>query len=312
MSPAALPLVALRVVRTAAGRRALRVMFLLGGLFVLGVICGERAHAAESRTAAVVSPVRAPEQALSSGRAAEPGHIQVSHQPQVSEQTSYQAHRAVRPAVRPVAESALETVGGAVDRAADVQTGEGAGESAARAVGRLVDTVTGALSAVSPTADPDWPDLHGLHGLPGLPGLPSLPGGALPGGDLVQPPQSGAAEQPSSEAAVEDGAGKSPAAGYGPAYGPRTQVGVSVGCLTDRHDGGAVRPEHAPARTPGGEPAGAIVNQSLFDTSSPRHGDLHAASVAEGAPFRLVPGGIAATDDADVRDRHRDINEFPG
>jgi hypothetical protein len=69
---------------------------------------------------------------------------------------------------------------------------------------------------------------------------------------------------------------------------------------------------HVPARTPGGQPAGALVNQSLFDTGSPRHGDLHAASFAEDAPFRLVPGGTAATSAAGVRDRHRDINEFPG
>ncbi|MCI3276066.1 hypothetical protein [Streptomyces cylindrosporus] len=44
--PAALP-AALRVMRTAAGRRALQVVLVVGGLFALGFLCGEQAHAAE-------------------------------------------------------------------------------------------------------------------------------------------------------------------------------------------------------------------------------------------------------------------------
>ncbi|WP_164904926.1 hypothetical protein [Streptomyces cyaneus] len=45
--PAALPGAALRVVRTAAGRRALQAVLLVGGLFALGFLCGERAYAAD-------------------------------------------------------------------------------------------------------------------------------------------------------------------------------------------------------------------------------------------------------------------------
>ncbi|MCL8011693.1 hypothetical protein [Streptomyces sp. AS02] len=44
---AALPVAALRVLRTAAGRRALRVALVVGGLFALGLLCGERAYAAD-------------------------------------------------------------------------------------------------------------------------------------------------------------------------------------------------------------------------------------------------------------------------
>ncbi|WHM31218.1 hypothetical protein OH540_14635 [Streptomyces sp. BPPL-273] len=63
---AASPGAALRVTRTAAGRRALHVALLVGGLFVLGLLCGERAHAADGtpsrrdavRQAADLSPVR--------------------------------------------------------------------------------------------------------------------------------------------------------------------------------------------------------------------------------------------------------------
>ncbi|MFD8300817.1 hypothetical protein ACFV29_00465 [Streptomyces sp. NPDC059690] len=45
--PAALPAAAVRVMRSAAGRRALQVMVVVGGLFALGFLCGEQAHAAD-------------------------------------------------------------------------------------------------------------------------------------------------------------------------------------------------------------------------------------------------------------------------
>ncbi|GAA5706204.1 MULTISPECIES: hypothetical protein [Streptomyces] len=47
--PAALPFsgAALRVMRGAAGRRALHVVVLVGGLFALGLLCGEQVHAAD-------------------------------------------------------------------------------------------------------------------------------------------------------------------------------------------------------------------------------------------------------------------------
>ncbi|MCZ4514389.1 hypothetical protein O3Q52_40930 [Streptomyces sp. ActVer] len=44
---AVLPDAALRVTRTAVGRRALQVGLLVGGLFVLGLLCGEQARAAD-------------------------------------------------------------------------------------------------------------------------------------------------------------------------------------------------------------------------------------------------------------------------
>jgi hypothetical protein len=44
---AALPDAVLRMPRTTAGRRALQVGLLVGGLFVLGLLCGEQARAAD-------------------------------------------------------------------------------------------------------------------------------------------------------------------------------------------------------------------------------------------------------------------------
>ncbi|MFY7568628.1 hypothetical protein ACOT81_29785 [Streptomyces sp. WI04-05B] len=61
--PAALPVAVLRVTRAVAGRRALRVAVLVGGLFAFGFLCGERAHAAEgmpSIPGAVIAPPASP------------------------------------------------------------------------------------------------------------------------------------------------------------------------------------------------------------------------------------------------------------
>ncbi|MFE9646915.1 hypothetical protein ACFYO0_22900 [Streptomyces sp. NPDC006365] len=52
---AALPGAALRMTRTAAGRRALHVGLLVGGLFVLGMLCGARAGAADGATSGVTA-----------------------------------------------------------------------------------------------------------------------------------------------------------------------------------------------------------------------------------------------------------------
>ncbi|MEU0041370.1 hypothetical protein ABZ063_47515, partial [Streptomyces sp. NPDC006333] len=53
MIPTAAPPVAgaaLRLLRTAAGRRALQASLLVGGVFALGFLCGEQARAADGRT----------------------------------------------------------------------------------------------------------------------------------------------------------------------------------------------------------------------------------------------------------------------
>ncbi|MEV6027238.1 hypothetical protein [Streptomyces sp. NPDC052036] len=56
--PAALPFAgaALRVMRGAAGRRALHLAVLVGGLFALGLLCEGQAHAADGTFAAATSP----------------------------------------------------------------------------------------------------------------------------------------------------------------------------------------------------------------------------------------------------------------
>ncbi|MGW2449132.1 hypothetical protein ACWCSW_34300, partial [Streptomyces sp. NPDC001675] len=48
---------AVRALRAAAGRRALQLALLLGGLLALGFLCGEQAHAAEGTPTTPVSSV---------------------------------------------------------------------------------------------------------------------------------------------------------------------------------------------------------------------------------------------------------------
>ncbi|MEU6654736.1 hypothetical protein ABZ904_36300 [Streptomyces sp. NPDC046900] len=59
--PAALPFAgaALRAMRTAAGRRAVHLALVMGGLFALGLLCEGQAHAAEGTPATSAAPVAA-------------------------------------------------------------------------------------------------------------------------------------------------------------------------------------------------------------------------------------------------------------
>lgn len=55
---------AVRVLRTAAGRRALQLALLVGGLFLLGFLCGEQAQAAERTPVTPVASVTGHEDAV--------------------------------------------------------------------------------------------------------------------------------------------------------------------------------------------------------------------------------------------------------
>ncbi|MEU7335891.1 hypothetical protein [Streptomyces sp. NPDC007074] len=72
---------ALRLLRTAAGRRALQASLLVGGLLALGFLCGERAYASDGRTATVTSapvastPARAARPVLAGATRASAGRV---------------------------------------------------------------------------------------------------------------------------------------------------------------------------------------------------------------------------------------------
>ncbi|MFC7265839.1 hypothetical protein [Streptomyces lutosisoli] len=274
---AALPGAALRVMRTAAGRRALQVVLLVGGLFALGFLCGEQAHAADgvvpTTPAQVVGSVKS-----AVGQTGEPGSA---------------APKAVTDTARRIGRPVGDLV---VPQAAD---------SVVRPVGDLVKTVTGGLAEAPPEV------------LPSLPGLPALPGAGAPTSPAppaasAPQPSSAVTEQPS--ATVARDAGRRPdisatPAAYGPS-GPGVDIGDGVAV---RRDHGGVRAGQSPAhQAPPGDPTGALGDRSAVGDGAPRHGDPHAVTSDRRAPLRLAPGASAVMTAAETRDRYRDIPVFPG
>ncbi|UUU24474.1 hypothetical protein [Streptomyces sp. DSM 40750] len=96
---------ALRVVRGVAGRRLVQVALLVGGLFVLGVLCGERANAAEG------APTSRPFSAAVTDVTGTVGHAVPSVGEHVVEPV---AEHAVEPATEQVVRPVIEDVVGPV------------------------------------------------------------------------------------------------------------------------------------------------------------------------------------------------------
>ncbi|QUW80093.1 hypothetical protein SMIR_13975 [Streptomyces mirabilis] len=286
---------ALRLTRTAAGRRALQLALLVAGLFALGLLCGERAHAADG-TDGLVPTVPA----SSSVRVVKPAApLPVAHS----------AAQAVTHVTDTVAQ-----VGGTVTRVTDTvrHVVRPAADSVVRPVGDLVETVTGELGQAPPKSLPPLPSLPSRSSLPSLPELPGPPALQGAGGQVPSagsgPHQSGAGAVTSSSHAVVRHADPGP---VGPAYHGPTRLGTDTDgvAVSGEHRGVAPGPDR---QAPPGDPTGALGGQSAVDNGTPRHGDPQAVTPSHRAPLRLVPGVPAAVTAAGIRDRHRDIPVFPG
>ncbi|MDQ1048016.1 hypothetical protein [Streptomyces sp. V4I2] len=317
--PAVLPGAALRMMRTAAGRRALQVVLLVGGLFALGLLCGEQAHAADGvlSTTSTSSVTRSVTSTASPASAA--STASVAPTASAASTTSAPSDDVVSSdsaqGVRSLAKSQ-------VVRSVDVRV--------AQPVGRLVGTVVTGLAEAEAEAKlpsppesselpspPDLSDLPGLSELPGPPGLPALPGQTLPA-PVTSAPESGSPGTPS--ATSGQGTEGRSAAAVPLTYGPRFDVGAAMSggagvAHTSAHRAGQLGEtgqapvHHAP---PPGDPGGALSDKSAVDNGTPRHGDAHAVTDNSRAPLRLV-AGVAARAVADgTRDRYRDIPVFPG
>ena len=293
--PAALPGAALRVTRTAVGWRVLQLALLVGGLFVLGLLCGGQAQAADgvlgqrpglpavtsvASVASVVKPVQVPDRVP-----------------------------VLAPVVAPVVTPVSDTVERAVQPVSDVVT----------------KTVTEVLAeAPSLPTLPSLPSLPSLPTLPSLPAVPSQP--VLPVLPVLEPPahtapvpapapvrsaprlSSGGHGSParSAEAAASVGVGVT----YGPRFVATADAVGAVGQAAVRH---APSVGHAPAhQAPTGDPDGAPRNQSAVDNGSSRHCDAHAVTLGFRVPVRFVPGVVARADATETRDRYRDVPVFPG
>lgn len=290
--PAALSGAALRVMRTAVGRRVrqrvLQVALLAGGLFVLGVVFGGQAQAAEGGSV----PAR-------------PVHL---GQPQPV--------RLGKPGI-PVVTSVVKSVPVPVlvpETTAQV----------VQPVAEVVKTVTEVL------AKAQVPPLSSLPTLPSLPAEPTLPVPTLPVETLpaqstpvpvsATPQPSRAAGGNKADRTAAHGHASEPAAAstdvaVSAAYGPN--VGAVGQAAVVRHTpspspsvGRTLTQRRAP--TPTGDPDGAQRNQAGVDNGGSRHCDACAVTSGFRVPVRIVPGVVARADAGETRDRYRDVPVFPG
>ncbi|WP_433452017.1 hypothetical protein ACQPXS_28170 [Streptomyces sp. CA-142005] len=284
--PAALLGTTVRVLRTAAGRRALQLVLLVGGLFALGFLCGEQAHAADG------APVPARATSVRSVGAAGHGDV-VRAVRTVTHRVATQAHTVGGQAVTPVRE-VLTTVSRTVDTVGTVE------ETAARAV---VDTPR--------TSAPSLP-------------LPDLPHGTDVPVDLTPEPEStgprpqrsgGTAASVATERQKQrhtrvQGRTAVGAPARAAVFGPETApVPRPAAHTVARHGAAALSVPGGPV--PAGDSDGVLGKQAA-DGNASRHSDAHAVALDCRAPLRLVPGAAARVDAPRTRDRHRDIPVFPG
>ncbi|MFF4251192.1 hypothetical protein ACFY1L_08305 [Streptomyces sp. NPDC001663] len=339
--PAALPVAALRVMRTAAGRRALQVAVVVGGLFALGFLCGEQAHAAEGApvvsSSEVVSAVSTDSavgvRSLTDGTVGRPANAPVApsgHQaasaaepkpdtpaepkptPPATPAPADAKPDATAPAQASVS-TALNDVTGAVGAVEQQVVGTVKGvPGKVGPVGDLVETVTEGLGKATAQIPPlsSLPSFPTLPSLPTSPGLPVLPGQTLPA-PVTQPGSAGQSSTGGGSSGGHDGAAGAEASGtaYGPRFGTEFDA---VHNLTQSGGHQATGPRTAPAHpAPDGDPTGALGSPSAVDNGTQRHGDGHAVALNHRAPLRLLPGAAARAAAAETRDRHRDIPVSP-
>ncbi|MFJ6084078.1 hypothetical protein ACIQI8_22005 [Streptomyces sp. NPDC092369] len=311
--PAALPGAALRVLRTAVGRRALQVALLVGGLFAVGLLCGEQAQAADgvtsgssARSSTVSSSVHAVGQLL---KPRAPAEVKPKKPTRTVKPVAVVDH-----VVQTVNAGVLEPVGSVVQAVTDE-----------------VDDVTAQLPP--PASLPilsSLPDLPTLPSSPALPAPPEEPGQTLPApAPATAPAPAPVAQEPQADSVghtvggVRD-EGRTGSAEVGAmTYGPVFVVDVDVDADADAGVVGHASTRsverrvagvgYAPAHQAPGGAAGddAVGSRSGIDGGSSRHGDAHAVAVSHRVPLRFVAGAAVRSDAAEIRDGHRDIPVSP-
>ncbi|MCX4611197.1 hypothetical protein OHB25_28070 [Streptomyces mirabilis] len=296
--------------RSVAGRRALRLALLVAGLFALGLLCGERAHAADGLVSTVPTVPTSSSVRLVKPGAPLPVAHSVAHTVTRVTGTVTRTHVTDTVTHADVTDTVAQ-VGDIVTRVADTvrHVVRPAADSVVRPVGDLVETVTGELGQAPPKTLPSLPSLPSLPELPGPPSAPGA-GGQVPSAGSG-PRHSGAGAVPStSHAVVRHG----DAGTVGPTYYGPARLGTDTAGVAVRGEHRGVAPGSGPDRqAPPSDPTGAPGGQAAVDSGTPRHGDPHAVvTPSHRAPLRLVPGAPAAVAAAGTRDRYRDIPLFPG
>ncbi|WP_179851550.1 hypothetical protein [Streptomyces sp. Ag109_G2-15] len=263
------------MLRTAAGRRALQLAMLVGGLFLLGFLCGEQAHAAEG------TPV-APVTSVTSVRP-----VAGQHEDAVRTVTERVVTDRVVTPVRKVAQTASQAL-------AETRT-----EAPALPTKPSVPSVPLPKLPKLPEVSEELP----VHPLP-APVTPE-PGADRPGSTA---PAADQGDRARAEARTAVSA-RPPAAGYGPDFAPLAHAPQVPAHLPVHRAASAVDAPAQPA--PAGDPDGVLGKQAA-DGAASRHGDAHAVTLDGRAPLRLLPGTAARVDAPGTRERHRDIPVFPG
>lgn len=277
--PAALSGAALRVTRTAVGRRVLQLALLVGGLFVLGLVCGGQAQAADGVLGKPVS-------------LGKPGIPLVASVPSVAKPVPVSVPIQV-PVVAPVLAPVSDTV--------------------ERVVRPVSDVVTKTVTAVLAEA-PSLPSLPTLPSVPVVPSQPVPPVQEAPAhtAPVAVPAPVRSAPQHSGVGHRSDVRPAKAAVGVGVTYGPRAavdEVGV-VGHAAVRR---APFVRHVPVhQAPNGDPDGAPRDQQAVDGGGSRHCDAQAVTLGNRVAVRFVRGVAEGADAAETRDRYRDIPVFPG
>ncbi|MFG3158348.1 hypothetical protein ACGFY8_00555 [Streptomyces sp. NPDC048232] len=309
---AVLPGAALRVMRTAAGRRALHVALLVGGLFVLGVVCGERAQAADGAPS-LRDTVR-----------------QVVDVP-----VGRPATQAREPALLP-SKDALSAVGEVVERTTERLPLLSAASDPDLGFPGPGVTDPGSSDPSVPT----WPSSPPLPELPDLSGAGGSDGWAdpyLPDDRLPDPAGADDSAHPADGAGTSDASDASGTSDPSEAAGPRTaatdtapdatdpaaHIGPAPGAVESgaqppvTHSGDPRRTTPAPTgyaptrHAPTGAPDGSLGTATGADQGMPRHGDAHAVTPQHRIPFRLVPVALDRADAGETRDPYRDIPVSP-
>ncbi|MEU9633280.1 hypothetical protein AB0D80_02700 [Streptomyces tendae] len=320
---AALPGAALRVLRTAAGRRALHLALLVGALFVLGLLCGGRAHAADEESGSVKDAVGRVLDVSAQTRSGPPA---TGSAPDAEVAPSRQDSGALLPDLRPVTENLVRTVDDRVvrpvgDAVATVAEGVGlpgpTDPSGPAGVPDLIDVPDVIdLSGLSDVPDPGGQSDPSGRARPAVPDPQADPAPAVADTSSTADPSDAADAADASRAAVAEGAGgPAPVVGYGPESG--------IGAAPDAHPrthraAGSAYTEYAPAHPAPhgdhgdqGDPDGALGTASGADQGTPRHGDTRAVAPQYRFTFRLVPGAAERADAAGVREPYRDIPVSP-
>ncbi|SDK74802.1 hypothetical protein [Streptomyces indicus] len=387
---ATLPLAVRRALRPTAVRRALQLALLLGAFLVLGLLCGERAQAAEDPTAPVRDQLTAPvrEATQPGGQAVQPVREAVEPVREAAESVREatepvgqaaepvrQAAEPIREAAEPVREAAepvrqataparqaVEPVRGvtapvrqgvaasARDAAMPVQEAAAPARDAAapardaaapvrKATAPVLKTVTPVHESLGPvreavdslrepiersvrqvtqplraTTAAAVETVTGLLRPVPLP-QPALPYVPLPVGDRGADP---AAQQPSPGSGADSALPGDPRTDSAehthatvPAAAWQSAVSAPEAHPTAQlpHPTAPSGPAHLPV--PGG-PQG-LGAHSTAESGSQRHGDLQGATLTDGYAAAPLSGGPSASTSYDgVRERHRDVLEFPG